>query len=167
MRTLWGDPDLQGEWTAEGECGVPFERAPQFGTRQFLTDEEYAKRLEDVRIRDERDLAPVDVLSGKVDAPNAPIPHWRDTTRPRVDLAGDRSSEWTSPAANPDRPGRFPCSGAAACSAASRATATRITGSASAASCTAEAFPMRCFQPSTTPTSASSRRRAWSRSSTS
>ena len=70
-RTAWGDPDLQGEWTAEGEYGVPFERPPQFGTRQMLTDEEYAKRLEDVRIRDERDLAPVDVLSGKVDAPNA------------------------------------------------------------------------------------------------
>ena len=90
-RTLWGDPDLQGEWTAEGEYGVPFERAPQFGTRQFLTDEEYAKRLEDVRIRDERDLAPVDVLSGKVDAPNAPIPHWREynTTSRRTSLVID------------------------------------------------------------------------------
>jgi hypothetical protein len=77
-RTLWGDPDLQGEWTSEGEYGVPFERPPQFGTRQFLTDAEYATRLEDVRVRDQRDLAPVDVLSGKVDAPNAPIPHWRE-----------------------------------------------------------------------------------------
>jgi hypothetical protein len=57
---------------------VPFERPAQFGTRQFLTDAEYAKRLEDVRIRDERDLARVDVLSGKVDGPNAPIPHWRE-----------------------------------------------------------------------------------------
>ena len=72
QRTLWGDPDLQGEWTSEGEYGVPLERPPQFGIRQFLTDEEYAKRLEDVRLRDERDLARVDVLSGKVDAPNAP-----------------------------------------------------------------------------------------------
>jgi len=77
-RTAWGDPDFQGEWTSEGEFGVPFERPPQFGTRQFLTDEEYATRLEEVRRRDERDLAPVDVLSGKVDAPNAPIPHWRE-----------------------------------------------------------------------------------------
>ena len=77
-RTSWGDPDLQGEWTSEGEYGVPFERPAQFGTRQFLTDAEYAARLEDVRVRDERDLAPVDVLSGKVDAPNAPIPHWRE-----------------------------------------------------------------------------------------
>ena len=90
-RTVWGDLDLQGEWTAEGEYGVPFERPAQFGTRQFLTDEEYAKRIEDVRIRDERDLAPVDVLSGKVDAPNAPIPHWREynTTSRRTSLVID------------------------------------------------------------------------------
>ena len=77
-RTPWGDPDLQGEWTSEGEYGVPFERPPQFGTRQFLTDDEYARRLEDVRVRDEGDLARVDVLSGKVDAPSAPIPYWRE-----------------------------------------------------------------------------------------
>ena len=77
-RTPWGDPDLHGEWTSEGEYGVPFERPAQYGTRQFLTDEEYARRLEDIRTRDERDLAPVDVLSGKVEGPSAPIPHWRE-----------------------------------------------------------------------------------------
>ena len=77
-RTSWGHPDLQGEWTSEGEFGVPFERPPQFATRQFLTDEEYAARLEGVRRRDERDLARVDVGSGKVDDPNVPIPHWRE-----------------------------------------------------------------------------------------
>jgi hypothetical protein len=82
---------LQGEWTSEGEYGVPLERPQQFGTRQFLTDEEYATRLEDVRIRDERDLAPVDVLSGKVDGPSAPIPHWREynTTSRRTSLIID------------------------------------------------------------------------------
>ena len=91
QRTPWGDPDLQGEWTSEGEYGVPFERPQQFGTRQFLTDAEYARRLEDVRIRDERDLARVDVLSGKVDGPNAPIPHWREynTTSRRTSLIID------------------------------------------------------------------------------
>jgi hypothetical protein len=90
-RTSWGDPDLQGEWTSEGEYGVPFERAATYGTRRFLTDAEYAKRLEDVRIRDERDLARVDVLSGKVDSPNAPIPHWREynTTSRRTSLIVD------------------------------------------------------------------------------
>ena len=63
----------------------------QYGTRQFLTDAEHAKRLEDVRIRDARDLARVDVLSGKVDGPNAPIPHWREynTTSRRTSLVID------------------------------------------------------------------------------
>jgi hypothetical protein len=91
QRTSWGDPDLQGEWTSEGEYGVPFERPAEFGTRQFLNDSEYAKRLEDVRIRDERDLLRVDVLSGRVDAPNAPIPHWREynTTSRRTSLIVD------------------------------------------------------------------------------
>jgi hypothetical protein len=77
-RTPWGEPNLQGEWTSEGEFGVPFERPVELGTREFLSDEEYAKRLADVRQRDERDLKSVDVLAGKVDAPNAPIPHWRE-----------------------------------------------------------------------------------------
>ena len=56
-RTPWGDPNLHGEWTTEGEYSVPFERPAQSGTRQYLTDEEYAKRIQDVRVRDEQDLA--------------------------------------------------------------------------------------------------------------
>jgi hypothetical protein len=89
--TPWGDPDLQGEWTAEGEYGVPFERPAQFGTRALLTDAEYAKRIEDVRIRDARDLERVDVLSGKVEGANAPIPHWREynTTSRRTSIVVD------------------------------------------------------------------------------
>jgi len=90
-RTPWGDPELQGEWTSEGEYGVPLERPERFGTRRFLTDEEYAERLESVRLRDEQDLARVDVLSGDVDAPSAPIPHWREynTTSRRTSLIID------------------------------------------------------------------------------
>jgi len=85
---------------------VPFERPSQFGTRQFLTDDEYAKRLEEVRIRDERDLAPVDVLSGKVDAPNAPIPHWREynTTSRRTSLIIDPPDGRLPPRAPQARP---------------------------------------------------------------
>jgi hypothetical protein len=97
---------VQGEWTSEGEYGVPFERPPQFGTRQFLTDEEYAKRLEDVRLRDERDLARVDVLSGKVDSPNAPIPHWREynTTSRRTSVVIDPPDGRLPPRAAQARP---------------------------------------------------------------
>lgn len=111
-RTPWGDPDYQGEWTSEGEYGVPLERAAQYGTRAFLTDAEYAKRLEDVRTRDERDLAPVDVHAPKVDAPNAPIPHWREynTNSRRTSLIVDppdgRLPKRTPQAAPPPGPQR-------------------------------------------------------------
>jgi hypothetical protein len=90
-RTAWGDPDLHGEWTTEGEYGVPFERPAQYATRAVLNDEEYAKRLQDIRVRDEQDLAPVDVLSGRVQGPSAPIPHWREynTTSRRTSLVID------------------------------------------------------------------------------
>jgi hypothetical protein len=46
-RTPWGDPDLQGLWTSNGMGGVPLERSDAFGDRKFLTNEEFAKRLED------------------------------------------------------------------------------------------------------------------------
>jgi hypothetical protein len=90
-RTAWGDPDVHGQWTSEGEYGVPLERPAQFGARAFLSDQEYAQRLEETRIRDERDLAPVDVLSGRVEGPSAPIPHWREynTTSRRTSLVID------------------------------------------------------------------------------
>jgi hypothetical protein len=90
-RTSWGEPDYRGEWTTEGEYGIPFERPAQYGTRAFLTDEEYAKRLADVRARDEKDLERVDVLAGPVAGANAPIPHWREynTTSRRTSLIVD------------------------------------------------------------------------------
>lgn len=43
--TAWGDPDLQGVWSSDDLRGVPLQREPQFGTRLYLTDAEYAERL--------------------------------------------------------------------------------------------------------------------------
>ena len=40
----WGQPDLQGIWTTDDMRGIPQQRAPEFGTRQHLTDEEFAAR---------------------------------------------------------------------------------------------------------------------------
>jgi len=45
-KTPWGDPDLQGLWTSDDMRGVPRERPDEFGARQFLTDEEFLKRIE-------------------------------------------------------------------------------------------------------------------------
>jgi hypothetical protein len=43
-RTPWGDPDLQGTWPGGPVFSVPFERAPELGTRATLTAEEVARR---------------------------------------------------------------------------------------------------------------------------
>jgi hypothetical protein len=51
-RTPWGAPDLQGIWNTN--TLVPFERAPEFGARAFMTDEEHAKALADLQVRNQR-----------------------------------------------------------------------------------------------------------------
>jgi hypothetical protein len=45
QKTPWGDPDIAGAWTSDDMRGVPRERGSDFGTRRYLTDEEFAKRL--------------------------------------------------------------------------------------------------------------------------
>src|SRR5688572_10488581 len=62
-RTPWGSADLQGTWTSEGELGVPFERAEEFGERQHLTDAEYTARARQTQLRDEEALAEIDVFT--------------------------------------------------------------------------------------------------------
>ena len=116
MSARWGDQIYQASGHRRGIRGAP-RACGAYDTRRFLTDAEYVKRLEEVRNRDERDLAHVDVLSGKVDAPNAPI-------RPGViqqSRGGPRSSS-IRPTAGSRRarrpPNRFPCS-VGSCSAAS------------------------------------------------
>jgi hypothetical protein len=44
-KTPWGDPDLQGLWPGQDMVGTPLERDRSLGTRAFLTDEEFAKRV--------------------------------------------------------------------------------------------------------------------------
>ena len=41
-RNAWGQPDLEGIWTTDDMRGVPMSRPAQFGTRAYLTDEEFA-----------------------------------------------------------------------------------------------------------------------------
>jgi hypothetical protein len=55
-RTAWGDPDLRGTYTSDNSIGVPFQRPPQFGTREFLNDDEYATRVNANEVQVEKDL---------------------------------------------------------------------------------------------------------------
>jgi len=43
-RTSWGRPDLSGVWTMQDDSSTPLERPREFGTRAYLTDEEFAQK---------------------------------------------------------------------------------------------------------------------------
>ena len=43
-RTPWGHPDLEGIWTTDDMRGVPMQRPAAFGTRMYMTDQEFAER---------------------------------------------------------------------------------------------------------------------------
>jgi hypothetical protein len=87
-RTPWGDPDLQGDWTSQSELGVPFERPKEFGTRQELSEEEFAKAAERLRAERERDNAEFDLETadrsnaGAVGSATSPPPHWLERGSP-------------------------------------------------------------------------------------
>ena len=53
--------------------GPPFRGPIERFRRNFAADGGYAKRLHDIRVRDEQDLAPVDVFSGRVQGASAPV----------------------------------------------------------------------------------------------
>jgi hypothetical protein len=82
-KTAWGDPDISGLFTTDDELGVPFERPAQFGTRQLVTDEEYAQRQTQSVRQDEADreefVAP---RPGQGAGGTGPPGHWLERGRP-------------------------------------------------------------------------------------
>ena len=81
-RTPWGDPDLQGTWSAEAELSVPFERPREYGTRLMLTDAEYTQRLSQSQRQLDSDNSDFDLetadrsTAGQVGSATSPPPHW-------------------------------------------------------------------------------------------
>jgi hypothetical protein len=88
-RTPWGDPDLQGIWPGVQLVGVPMQRPANFGTRNLLTDEEFAQRQARSAQQAEQDLAEFDIDSGEappggdVGGPVSPPPHWLERGTPQ------------------------------------------------------------------------------------
>jgi len=87
-KTPWGDPDLQGFWPGVDMVGVPLQRPARFGTRNVLTEEEFAKRASEIKNEEESLLAEIDVSTADVTTPCAircptsPTPHWQETGKP-------------------------------------------------------------------------------------
>jgi len=114
-RTPWGDPDLQGMW--DTRTYTPFERPAEFGTREFMTEEEAAERerlgLRRIVSDDDDDAIAEDLIQQDVrryarsDAPDDGRPGFRiagaeynafwsaDPTSPKLSL---RTSQIIDPA---------------------------------------------------------------------
>src|SRR5690242_5927806 len=89
-RTPWGDPDLQGIWPSTDMVGVPFERPDRFGTRLFLTEEEFKEREAEAEKQAKLDVLEFDVTKppdevvalGDVGGVTSPPPHWLERGQP-------------------------------------------------------------------------------------
>jgi hypothetical protein len=88
-RTSWGDPDLTGIWPGTHMVGVPVQRDEKLGTRNVLTDEEFAARSQQFARQQEQDNADFDLADaastpgGAVGGPVSPPPHWLERGEPQ------------------------------------------------------------------------------------
>ena len=79
-KTPWGAADLQGTWS--NTTVVPFERAKEFGNREFMNDAEYKKALDQLRERntragrDSREINGQDIRGTEKDVARAYNEHW-------------------------------------------------------------------------------------------
>jgi len=85
-RTSWGDPDLRGTFPIDNIASIPMQRPAQFGDRFYLTDEEYAARLDQASGSDER-------YAAEDEAGTIGFGHWVES-----DASGRRTSLLVSPA---------------------------------------------------------------------
>ena len=53
-KTPWGEPDLQGMWPLNHLITTNLQRSPNYGTRRFLTDEEFAAAQKNAAASSER-----------------------------------------------------------------------------------------------------------------
>src|SRR5262245_56188760 len=96
-RTSWGDPDLQGKWPGTNRGSVPLQRPESFGTRNVLTDDEFAARQAQAARVLAQDNADFDfenpsVPFGQVGGGQSPPQHWferGETTQRQVSLIVD------------------------------------------------------------------------------
>jgi hypothetical protein len=85
-RTSWGDPDLEGKWP--GMAGVPLQRPESFGTRNELTDAEFAQRQAQAARQKEQDIEDFDFANpsipfGQIGGGQSPPQHWLERGEPQ------------------------------------------------------------------------------------
>ena len=95
-RTSWGDPDLEGKWPGTNMASVPLQRPESFGTRNALSDAEFADRQAKAARQVEQDNADFDfdhpnIPFGQIGGGQSPPQHWfeRGETRRQASLIVD------------------------------------------------------------------------------
>jgi hypothetical protein len=78
-KTPWGDPDLQGTWTSDDCIGTPLNRPANLGEKLSLTDEDLAKRQEQLAKQRERDTQETVAADQRVGT--GPPSHWAERAR--------------------------------------------------------------------------------------
>jgi hypothetical protein len=74
-RTPWGDPDLSGMWPIDRLNGTPVQRPENFGERRFLSDEEFAERVDRLEALNAR-------YDEEIAANKMGIGHWAEMGQP-------------------------------------------------------------------------------------
>jgi len=99
-RTPWGHPDLQGVWTSDDMKGVAMSRQATYGTREYLTDAEFAARarqrenarkVDDARagtFRNEEGTREFGYTSMVIDPPDGRVPATVPAARTRRQVTG-------------------------------------------------------------------------------
>ena len=95
-KTAWGHPNLEGVWTSDDMRSVQMSRAPQYGTRELLTPEEFTRRAsgdegsrdravnQETILRNEFGVRTFGYTSFVVDPPNGLMPAMTAAGRARA-----------------------------------------------------------------------------------
>ena len=78
-KTPWGDPDVQGTWTSDDCIGTPMNRPANLGEKAFYTEEELAKRQEQLAQQKQRDLQ--ETIDPNQRVGTGPPAHWGERAR--------------------------------------------------------------------------------------
>jgi hypothetical protein len=98
-RTSWGHPSLEGTWATDDMRGIPFDRPPELGTQEFLSDEQFIERAKRQQAgrdhaahvetfhRNEWGIRSFGFSSLVVDPPNGRLPELTQDGRARAEVA--------------------------------------------------------------------------------
>jgi hypothetical protein len=78
-KTPWGDPDLQGTWTSDDCIGTPLQRPANVGDKLYLTEEDLAKRQDQLAKQKQTDLQETVAENQRVGT--GPPAHWGERAR--------------------------------------------------------------------------------------